>query len=126
MFLAFHSFIVTACEKVPGFGKQVYSMWMKWMRAAGMVLLGFLAGCGRDSNSAESARPVAAQSQKTSGSSNLGETIARIHWLGMKQLAGETNATNFMAIWNLPESQKLEGKTLVKLGEAPWPWILHQ
>jgi hypothetical protein len=126
MFLAFHSFIVTTCERAPGFGKQVYSMWMKWMRAVGAVLLGLLAGCGKDSNSAESAKPVAAQNQKASGSSNLGETIARIHWLGMKQLAGETNATNFMAIWNLPESQKLEAQTLDKLATAPWRLLLHQ
>jgi hypothetical protein len=101
-------------------------MWMKWMRAAGAVLLGLLAGCGKGSNSAESARPVAAQGQNTSGSSNLGETIARVHWLGMKQLAGETNATNFMAIWNLPESQKLEAQTLDKLATAPWRLLLHQ
>ena len=43
------------------------------------------------------------------------ETVARIHWLGIKRLASETNAANFMAIWNLAESKKLETQTLDRL-----------
>jgi hypothetical protein len=46
------------------------------------------------------------------------EPIARLHWLGKNRLAGESNATAFMAIWNLPESQKLEAQTLDKLALA--------
>jgi hypothetical protein len=52
-------------------------------------------------------------------------TIARIHWLGMKQLAGETNAAHLMAIWNLPESRRLGQQMLEKLSLAPWP-LLHR
>jgi len=33
-----------------------------------------------------------------------GETVARIHWLGKKRLAAETNAAYFMSIWNLPKA----------------------
>lgn len=44
----------------------------------------------------------------------------RLHWLGKKKLAGEASATNFMAIWKLPESEKLESQTLDKLSTAPW------
>jgi hypothetical protein len=51
--------------------------------------------------------------------------IARIHWLGMKQLAGETNAAHLMAIWNLPESRRLGQQMLEKLSLAPWP-LLHR
>ena len=47
-------------------------------------------------------------------------TVARMHWLGKKRMTAESNATNFMAIWNLPESAKLEAQTLDKLSTAPW------
>ena len=52
-------------------------------------------------------------------------TVARIHWLGMKRLAGETNAAPWMGVWKLPESGKLEHQTLDKLSLAPWP-LLHR
>ncbi|HEX5220535.1 MAG TPA: hypothetical protein VFZ59_13275 [Verrucomicrobiae bacterium] len=42
------------------------------------------------------------------------------HWLGKKRLGAEANATNFMAIWNKPESARLEVQTLDKLASAPW------
>jgi hypothetical protein len=48
------------------------------------------------------------------------ETVARIHWLGKRRLATETNAAAFMSIWAMPESQKLEAQTLDKLSLAPW------
>jgi len=48
------------------------------------------------------------------------ETVARIHWLGKRRLATETNAAAFMGIWALPESQTLEAQTLDKLALAPW------
>ncbi len=44
----------------------------------------------------------------------------RLHWLGKKRLAAEPNATNFVSIWNMPESQRLESQTLDKLSTAPW------
>jgi len=47
-------------------------------------------------------------------------TVARLHWLGKKRLAAESNATNFMALWHLPESAKLEAQTLDQLATAPW------
>jgi hypothetical protein len=46
--------------------------------------------------------------------------LLKFHWLGKQRLATEANATNFMAIWNLPESAKLEAQTLDKLATAPW------
>jgi hypothetical protein len=48
------------------------------------------------------------------------EKVARIHWLGKKRLAAETNASYFMSLWNLAESVKLEAQTLHKLSLAPW------
>ncbi|HLX94679.1 MAG TPA: hypothetical protein VKU37_02945 [Verrucomicrobiae bacterium] len=76
--------------------------------AAVLSLAGF-----RATLSADGAPPASAQ------------TVARIHWLGMKHLAGDTNAAHLMAIWNLPESGKLERQTLDKLSLAPWP-LLHR
>ncbi len=34
--------------------------------------------------------------------------VARLHWLGKKRIAADTNSAYFMTIWNLPESKKLE------------------
>jgi hypothetical protein len=50
------------------------------------------------------------------------QTIARLHWLGKKGLAAQTNAAGLMALWNLPESAKLEAQTLDKLARALAHW----
>ena len=49
----------------------------------------------------------------------LTNTLASIHWVGKKQLAGETNAAVLMDVWGLPQSLKLEQQTLYKLSLAP-------
>src|SRR5438445_8904187 len=55
------------------------------------------------------------------------DTVIRVHWLGKKRLAAETNAATFLEIWNLPESARLEAQTLDKLALAPWhPWTTNQ
>jgi len=46
------------------------------------------------------------------------ETVARLHWLGIKRLGRETNAAYFMSVWNLPESKQLVAQTLDKLALA--------
>lgn len=74
---------------------------------------GFLLAGSRAAESADGAPP------------STPRAIARIHWLGMKQLAGETNAAHLMAIWNLPESRRLGQQMLEKLSLAPWP-LLHR
>lgn len=71
-----------------------------------------LAGC-RAASSAESALPVSIPAE------------ARIHWSGMKRLSGGTNAASLMAVWNLPQSRRLEQPTLDKLSLAPWR-LLHR
>lgn len=58
--------------------------------------------------------------EKTATAAPASDTIARLHWLGKKRLAAETNAAGFMKIWNLPESARLEDQTLDKLATAPW------
>jgi len=83
------------------------------------LLLCVIAGCSKSGDtSSGGASPsttsqIQAQSQaKISPPLN---TIARVHWLGMKRLAAETNAAYFMTIWNLPETARLEAQTLDKL-----------
>lgn len=51
---------------------------------------------------------------------NRQSAILTLHWLGKKRLSAEPNATNFVSIWNMPESRRLESQTLDKLSTAPW------
>ena len=45
-------------------------------------------------------------------------TLARVHWLGKKQIAARKSSSYFMSIWNLPEAARLESQTLDKLALA--------
>ena len=78
------------------------------------VFLTFLSitGCGKTTQPA----PTSNSQLLTPDS----EPSLRIHWLGKKRLAADPNATNFIAIWNMPESLRLENQTLDKLATAPW------
>jgi hypothetical protein len=80
---------------------------------AGLALA--LAGCGK------SERPQGPVEPKPL-SPLPQQTVARIHWLGKKHLSTLANATNFMAIWNTPETARLEAQTLDKLSVAPSHW----
>jgi len=92
------------------------------------VLLMFAGACGKsrptDQKKAETTQPPQSPSASAGAAALSGDTVARIHWLGKKRLAGETNAAHFMSIWNLPESAKLEAQTLDKLAVAPWRLLL--
>lgn len=48
------------------------------------------------------------------------ETVARIHWLGKKQLGLDAGAYYLSRIWGLPETLRLQSQTLDKLSIAPW------
>lgn len=77
----------------------------------------FASGCKKSSSEATT------ESQKTQTAPQAPpklETVARIHWLGKKRIAADTNAAALMGIWNMPETQKLEAQTLDKLALAPW------
>lgn len=51
------------------------------------------------------------------------DTILRVHWLGKKKIAADTNSAGLMTIWKMPESVKFEAETLDKLSLAPWRWL---
>ena len=77
-----------------------------------------LAGC-RLNQSTESATSASPPPQNPVPVSSM-RTVARMHWLGIKHLSGETNAAHLVEIWNLPESRRLERQTLDNFSLAPW------
>src|SRR5438046_9340867 len=88
------------------------------MKRPGIVLFAALlaalsGGCKK--STPDSAPPPASNAPPASA-----ESVVRLHWLGKKRLASETNASLIMSTWNLPESVKLEAQTLEKLAVAPW------
>jgi hypothetical protein len=76
---------------------------------SGFVALAFVVlGCSKSAPSG---------SEKSTDAS---APAAKIHWLGKKRLATDKSATNLLAIWNMPESAKLEAQTLDRFATAPW------
>src|SRR4029077_1044062 len=53
-------------------------------------------------------------------------TVARIHWLGKKQIMVETNSAGLMRIWNQPDSARIESEALDKISTAPWRLVQQQ
>lgn len=47
------------------------------------------------------------------------EILARLHWLGLKQISADTNAAHFMSVWRLPRTTSLAAQTLDKFSR--WP-----
>ena len=85
-----------------------------WLGLVVVLTLGLLTGCDKP------ATLSVPSSTLNPPSSNATAPVLRFHWLGKHRLATEATTTNFMAIWNLPESAKLEAQTLAKLATAPW------
>ena len=91
-----------------------------WNRAL-LVLLGAVALAALSSCKKSPPRDSAQeQAHPSPSSNNQSEVIARVHWLGKKQIAADTNSAYFLKIWDLPETLKLEAQTLDKLSTAPW------
>jgi hypothetical protein len=105
----------------PGFFGITPAAMSKTILCAGLaavVFLAALAGCRKsDPPSAETA-PALQPSTPVPQPASV--PALRLHWLGKKQLEARPDATNFIAIWNLPESAKLQAATLDKLATAPW------
>ncbi len=84
------------------------------------IAAAFLAGCSQSAGPEAQAEGPKPNSPPPEVRSLAPDLIAKLHWLGKKRLASENNATNFMAIWTMPESARLEAQTLDKLATAPW------
>lgn len=78
-----------------------------------LAVAGLLSGCGK------TAAPQAPSSAPAESANPKSESL-KLHWLGKKQLATDTNAAQVLDLWKLPESVRLETQTLDKLATAPW------
>jgi hypothetical protein len=87
--------------------------------AAAVACLG-IAGCSKSESRVEQSTGQMASNRVAEMSSRTNETILRIHWLGKKRVAADTNSHDLMAVWNLSESDHLEAQTINKLSRAPW------
>ena len=47
------------------------------------------------------------------------EMLARVHWLGLKQISTDTNAVHFMSVWQMPQTVALVAQTLDKISRRP-------
>ncbi len=56
---------------------------------------------------------------QTSAAATATETIADVHWLGLKQISADTNSAQFMKVWQLPETVAFVAQTLDKFSR--WP-----
>jgi hypothetical protein len=92
------------------------------MKSCGLGLLAMLilaSGAGCKKSPSEATNPkLQATNQPSTLNPQPSTTIARVHWLGKKQIAAQTNSIRFMSLWNLPESANLESQTLNKLALA--------
>ena len=85
----------------------------RWVAPLAFFCLCILAMCGGGCN--KSGNPAQSGSNQQPATSNLQPTALRLHWLGMKRLALDTTAANFVSLWNMPESVKLKNQSLDKL-----------
>jgi len=92
-----------------------------FMRTCGLGLLAALVvlsgGCKK--STPENTGTTAVKTQPVSEKTKP-DSAAHLHWLGMKRLLAETNATTFKTLWALPETTRLLSQTLDKLALAPW------
>jgi hypothetical protein len=87
-------------------------------------MLGWV-GCSKSAPDAEAAGAGNPKGPAAATLSNApsGETISRIHWLGKRRIAADTNSAYLMTVWGLPESSRLEAQVLDKLALAPGRWL---
>lgn len=82
-------------------------------------LAALLSGCGKSNTEAGAPKTAPASPPAMNA-------VARIHWLGMKNISVDRNAIGLMQVWNLPEGTNLERQTLSRLCEAPWRFLRGQ
>ena len=87
-----------------------------------MMLLLLVSGGGCGKSASDGGPPQSLIPPHRSLISNLSPTVAQLHWVGLEQIGRETNAANFMGVWNLPESRQLTAQTLDKLALALGGW----
>lgn len=71
------------------------------------------------SNAPAQSAAIAQQPPSTTG-------VIRLHWLGKKRIAADTNAADLLRVWSLPQSLALREQTLNKLSAAPWRFLRNE
>lgn len=87
-------------------------MWTKQIRFSSLLLLvfGLAMGCNKSGSHVTPSAPRPLPN----------EPIISLHWAGIKHVSADPNATGFLKIWRMPETEKLKAQTLDKLALAPW------
>jgi hypothetical protein len=100
---------------------QVTDM-LQLRRVAVLLALVVLAGggCGKSEPQTHSSPVKSTAEPAHTTVTGTNDLICSIHWLGKKQIVSDTNYAGLMAIWNMPESARLESQTLDRLATAPW------
>src|SRR5262245_1885013 len=93
---------------------------MKYWALALLTALALTAGCGK---SETPGAPPRSPSGQEIAPLPRPPVLARIHWLGKKRIAADTNSAVLMPIWNEPESAKLEAQILDKFSLTPWQFL---
>lgn len=101
--------------------QEMFARIIRTTAGLGLILIG-LSGCDRPQSAAttQNAAPTATNTPPLKPVTSVPVDLSTIHWLGKKQLAADTNAATALAIWNSPESVKLQTRTLDQLALAPW------
>src|SRR5690349_20790202 len=92
---------------IKGYGSRRCARWsgLKGCAVLAFFVLALAAGCKKSPNPEQTTAVTPTNTAPSSSApASPADTIARLHWLGKKRLAAETNAATFMTIWNLPES----------------------
>ncbi len=63
--------------------------------------------------------PVSGFAGQLASAAPADEVLARVHWLGLKQISADTNSAHFMSVWRLPQTAALAAQTLDKFSR--WP-----
>jgi hypothetical protein len=92
------------------FSTSFRAMYIRTTGIWALVCSVFVVGTGCKKSDAN-----APQSEATDNS-----PVATVHWMGAARLTKEANATGFLKIWRLPETDRLRAQTLDKLAIAPW------
>jgi hypothetical protein len=82
-----------------------------------MLILASVSGCKKSASEGDHPKSTV-NSRPSTLIPQPSTTLARVHWLGKRRIAAQTNSTYFMSLWNMPEAARLETQTLDKLALA--------
>lgn len=92
------------------------------------LILSFCFGCGKSDSTPNA--PATSNALSTSNAAvhaaPVMKPVVRVHWIGKKAIATDTNAVDLLHVWSMPETLALQRQTFDKLAAAPWSFLRHQ